>query len=90
MDHDSNRSGGAKGRRAWRAPVGAPPTERELEVLRAVARTGSMRAASAELGLNEFTVRSHLSALYRRMGVHSAAQAVWRLWVEPDDRADGT
>ena len=42
------------------------PTRRQLEVLRAYIRAGSVAAAAYELGISETTVRQHLSGLYRR------------------------
>jgi len=44
------------------------PTRRQLEVLRAYIRLGSVAAAAYELGISETTVRQHLSELYRRTG----------------------
>ena len=45
------------------------PTGRQLEVLRAYIRAGSVVAAAYELGISETTVRQHLSGLYRRYGL---------------------
>ena len=55
------------------------PTRRQLEVLRAYIRTGSVAAAAYELGIGETTVRQHLSGLYRRKGCVNAAQAAYQL-----------
>lgn len=55
------------------------PTRRQLEVLRAYIRAGSVAAAAYELGISETTVRQHLSGLYRRTGCVNAAQAAFRL-----------
>ncbi len=55
------------------------PTRRQLEVLRAYIRAGSVVAAAYELGISETTVRQHLSGLYRRTGCVNAAQAVYWL-----------
>jgi DNA-binding NarL/FixJ family response regulator len=55
------------------------PTRRQLEVLRAYIRTGSVAAAAYELGIGETTVRQHLSGLYRRTGSLNAAQAAYWL-----------
>ena len=55
------------------------PTRRQLEVLRAYIRAGSVAAAAYELGIGETTVRQHLSGLYRRTGCVNAAQAAYRL-----------
>ena len=55
------------------------PTRRQLEVLRAYIRAGSVVAAAYELGIGETTVRQHLSGLYRRTGCVNAAQAAFLL-----------
>ena len=55
------------------------PTRRQLEVLRAYIRAGSVAAAAYELGIGETTARQPLSGLYRRMGCLNAAQAAYRL-----------
>jgi DNA-binding NarL/FixJ family response regulator len=57
----------------------AKPTRRQVEVLRAYIRTGSVAAAAYELGIGETTVRQHLSGLYRRTGCVNAAQAAYWL-----------
>jgi DNA-binding transcriptional LysR family regulator len=44
------------------------PTRRQLEVLRAYVRAGSVSAAAHELGIRETTVRQHMSAPYLRTG----------------------
>jgi DNA-binding NarL/FixJ family response regulator len=58
---------------------GGQPTRRQLEVLRAYIRAGSVAAAAHELGISETTVRQHLSGLYRRTGCLNAAQAAFWL-----------
>ena len=55
------------------------PTRRQLGVLRAYIRAGSVAAAAYELGISETTVRQHLSGLYRRTGCLNAAQAAYLL-----------
>jgi DNA-binding NarL/FixJ family response regulator len=62
------------------------PTRRQLEVLRAYIRAGSVAAASHELGISETTARQHLSGLYRRIGCLNAAQAAFRLGAGALDR----
>ena len=61
------------------AAVRQGPTRRQLEVLRAYIRAGSVAAAAYELGISETTVRQHLSGLYRRTGCLNAAQAAYWL-----------
>lgn len=58
-----------------------PPTERQLEVLRAYVHAGSHDAAAKALGLSSRTVQAHLSTLRSRLGVHNEAQAVYVLWL---------
>ncbi len=55
------------------------PTRRQLEVLRAYIRAGSVAAAAYEFGMSETAVRQHLSGLYRRTGCVNAAQAAYWL-----------
>jgi DNA-binding NarL/FixJ family response regulator len=55
------------------------PTRRQLEVLRAYIRAGSVAAAAHELGIGETTVRQHLSGLHRRTGCVNEAQAAYWL-----------
>jgi DNA-binding NarL/FixJ family response regulator len=61
------------------AAVRQRPTRRQLEVLRAYIRAGSVAAAAYELGISETTARQHLSGLYRRAGCLNAAQAAYLL-----------
>jgi DNA-binding NarL/FixJ family response regulator len=66
-------------------PVGgqadaAPPwltslTPRESDVLRAVARGLSNKEIARELDLAEVTIKLHLSAIFRKMGVRSRTEA---------------
>ena len=62
------------------------PTRRQLEVLRAYVRTGSVAAAACVLGIGETTVHQHLSGLYRRTGCVNAAQAAY--WLGLGDLGD--
>jgi two-component system, NarL family, response regulator len=50
-------------------------TERELTILRAVARGLSNQAISAELWITEQTVKFHLTNVYRKLGVSSRTEA---------------
>jgi DNA-binding NarL/FixJ family response regulator len=57
-------------------------TEREVVILRAVARGLSNRAIGAELWVTEQTVKFHLTNIYRKLGVANrteAARAAFRL-----------
>lgn len=51
-------------------------TERECEVLRAVAGGGTNRQVAAELMISEATVKTHLLRLYPKLGVKDRAAAV--------------
>lgn len=50
-------------------------TERELEVLRALARGSSNRAIAAELVISHRTVERHVSNIFAKLGVASRSQA---------------
>jgi NarL family two-component system response regulator LiaR len=61
-------------------PTGSEPrvrslTERELEVLRLVARGQSNRGIAQQLGISEATVRTHVSKILAKMGLSSRTQA---------------
>lgn len=53
-----------------------PPSERELEVLRAVARGLTTQQAGLELGLAESTVKSHVQSLMRKLNAANRAELV--------------
>jgi DNA-binding CsgD family transcriptional regulator len=66
--------------RATEAPTTG--TARQLEVLRAVLLVGSIRAAAADLGLSEQTVKNHLRELHTRYGATSTLDVARDLgWV---------
>jgi DNA-binding NarL/FixJ family response regulator len=55
----------------------APPlTERELEVIRALARGKSDRQIAHTLGISEKTVNNHTSNIYRKLHIFDRTQAV--------------
>ena len=57
--------------------VAPPPlTERELEVIRALARGMSDRQIAHSLGISEKTVRNHTSNIYRKLHIFDRTQAV--------------
>jgi two-component system nitrate/nitrite response regulator NarL len=63
-----------------RLPEGAPAwltalTPRETDVLRATARGLSNKEIARELELAEVTIKLHLSAIFRKMGVRSRTEA---------------
>ena len=55
------------------AQKGIPLTEREFEVLQAIARGHTNSSAAAALGVSPKTVDSHRTSLMRKLGVHSTA-----------------
>ena len=64
-------SGPAEGSAAWLSAL----TPRESDVLRAVARGLSNKEIARELDLAEVTIKLHLSAIFRKMGVRSRTEA---------------
>jgi DNA-binding NarL/FixJ family response regulator len=64
-------SGPADGSAAWLGAL----TPRESDVLRAVARGLSNKEIARELDLAEVTIKLHLSAIFRKMGVRSRTEA---------------
>lgn len=64
------------------APRGAPArldlTEREQEVLRCLVRGLAYKQAAEHLGISLDTVRTHIRAVYKKLQVHSVAEAVAR------------
>ncbi len=56
-------------------------TPREAEIVSLIASDFSDKEVARALGISGHTLRTHLSRLYRRHGVHSraAAVAVWLL-----------
>ena len=53
-----------------------PLTERELEVIRALAQGMSDRQIAQSLGISEKTVRNHTSNIYRKLHIFDRTQAV--------------
>ena len=51
-------------------------SRRELEVLEELAKGGYYREIGETLGISPATVRSHLHAIYQKLGVKSRTQAV--------------
>ena len=67
----------ATGRRPAPSPAGWPAelTDREVEVLRLIARGRSNRAVAERLFISPKTVGRHVENLYRKIGVRSRAAA---------------
>jgi ATP/maltotriose-dependent transcriptional regulator MalT len=55
-----------------------PLSEREREVLRLVAQGASTHEIAQQLGVAASTVKTYLKGIYRKLDVHSRAQAVAR------------
>lgn len=53
-------------------------TQREIEVLRLLARGRSYSAIASQLGISVNTVGTHVKKLYTKLEVHTAAEAVMR------------
>ncbi len=63
----------------WAHPALRGLSERQMEVLRRLLAGESARVSARELFLSESTVRNHLSAIYRRLGVHSREELLAQL-----------
>jgi DNA-binding NarL/FixJ family response regulator len=59
-----------------RTPAQEPLSQRELEVLRLIARGTTNREAAAQLFIGEATVKTHLLHIYAKLGVKDRAAAV--------------
>ena len=65
------------GSRARNARLAPPPlTDRELEVIKALARGMSDRQIAQSLAISEKTVRNHTSNIYRKLHIFDRTQAV--------------
>lgn len=64
-------------RKARPDPGDAALSAREQEVLRLFSRGLSYREAAEILGLSTHTVRDHVKSIYRKLSVHSRAEAVF-------------
>ncbi len=51
-------------------------TDRELEVLKAVAQGERSKEIAIQLGISERTVKAHLASIYNKLGVDSRAAAI--------------
>jgi DNA-binding NarL/FixJ family response regulator len=64
------------GGRHGRSQLMPPLTDRELEVIRALAQGKSDRQIANALGISEKTVRNHTSNIYRKLHIFDRTQAV--------------
>jgi DNA-binding NarL/FixJ family response regulator len=71
----------AAGRRSGPSPAGWPAdlTDREVEVLRLIARGRSNREAAQQLFISPKTVGRHVENLYRKIGESRAAAALFAM-----------
>ncbi len=58
------------------APSRLALTDREQDVLRCLVRGLSYVETGESLGISQGTVRTHVRAVYRKLQVHSVAQAI--------------
>lgn len=59
-------------------PADSPLTDREEQVLRAIAEGNTSKSAAAELGISERTVKAHLTSVFDKLGVDTRAAAIAR------------
>ena len=52
-------------------------SKREVEVLRLFSRGLSYRETARTLGLSQFTIGDYVKSIYRKLGVHSRAEAIF-------------
>jgi DNA-binding CsgD family transcriptional regulator len=69
----------ASGEMWWGDPALRELSQRQLEILRRLLRGERVPTIARDLFLSQSTVRNHLSAIYRRLGVHSQAELLARL-----------
>ena len=63
----------------WGDPALRELSRRQLEILRRLLKGERVPTIARDLYLSQSTVRNHLSAIYRRLGVHSQAELLARL-----------
>ena len=63
----------------WADPVLRGVSERQSEILRRLIRGERVPAIARSLFLSQSTVRNHLCAVYRKVGVHSQSELLARL-----------
>ena len=59
----------------WQQPARVSLTDRELDVLRAVARGEANKEIAASLGISEPTVKAHLVRIFDKLGVENRTSA---------------
>ena len=53
-------------------------TEREIDVLKAIARGGSYKSVADQLGLKASTIASYVKTIYRKLEAHCRLEAIQR------------
>jgi DNA-binding NarL/FixJ family response regulator len=64
-----------------RGKVPSTPTPRQMEVLRAVYREGTLKDAAIALRISLQTAKRHTHELYGRLGVENSREAAYALWL---------
>ncbi len=59
-----------------RAPSGEGLSERELEVLRLIAKGAANKEIGAQLSISQSTVKTHVSSIFQKLGVNDRTGAV--------------
>ena len=59
--------------------MNGPLTAREIDVVQLLAKGCTYGRVAQLLGISEHTVTSHIKNLYRKLDVHTAAAAVFRV-----------
>jgi DNA-binding CsgD family transcriptional regulator len=72
-----------------RARKGDPLTPRELEILALVAAGHRTSEIAAQLGITPGTITTHLSAVYRKLGVRNRVEAARHYLEHLDSSVDG-
>jgi DNA-binding NarL/FixJ family response regulator len=75
---DAESGSPSSSRRGGVSPTRLDLTDRELDVLRCLVRGLSYIETGDDLGISEGTVRTHVRSVYRKLQVHSVAQAIRR------------
>ena len=57
-------------------------TAKEQEVLQLIAKGNSMKMVAAELGITVGTVRHHTKSIYAKLEVHSATEAIAKIYMK--------
>jgi len=61
-----------------RAPSGDELSERELEVLRLMAKGAANKEIGAQLSIAQSTVKTHITSIFQKLGVNDRTEAVTR------------